>query len=118
MALALADCAQNPVAGNPNLVLLTESQEIAMGRREGTNFRRQYDVYDDAQLLQYVNEIGQQLAKSSHRPGLEYHCLVVDAPEVNAFAHPFRLHIITAQAGLTFAELARRSAGSPKGTCE
>ena len=50
LTLLLANCAENPVTGNPNLVLLTESQEIAMGRREDTNVRRQYDVYDDAQL--------------------------------------------------------------------
>ena len=88
VALALTGCAQNPVTGNPNLVLLTESQEIAMGRREDTNVRRQYDVDDDAQLQQYVNEIGQRLAKASHRPGLDYRFLVVDTPEVNAFALP------------------------------
>jgi predicted Zn-dependent protease len=88
LALALVDCAQNPVTGNPNLVLMSESQEIAMGRREDTNVRRQYDAYDDAQLQQYVDEIGQRLAKMSHRPGIEYRFLVVDSPEVNAFALP------------------------------
>lgn len=88
VSLALTNCAQNPVTGNPNLVLLTESQEIAVGRREDTNVRKQYGAYDDAQLQQYVNEIGQRLAKASHRPGLEYRFLVVDAPEVNAFALP------------------------------
>ena len=87
-AAALTNCAQNPVTGNPNLVLLTESQEIAIGRREDANVRKQYDVYDEAQLQQYVNEIGQRLAKASHRPGLDYHFLVVDSPEVNAFALP------------------------------
>ena len=53
-ALALTDCAENPVTGNPNLVLLTESQEIAMGRHEDTNVRRQYDVHDDAQLAAWL----------------------------------------------------------------
>jgi len=88
VALALIDCAQNPVTGNPNLVLMTESQEIAIGRREDTNVRRQYDVYDDPQLQQYVSEIGERLAKASHRPELQYRFLVVDSPEVNAFALP------------------------------
>lgn len=87
-ALALADCAQNPVTGNPNLVLVSESQEIAIGRREDANVRKQYEVYDNPALQQYVNEIGQRLAKSSHRPGIEYRFLVVDSPEVNAFALP------------------------------
>jgi predicted Zn-dependent protease len=87
-ALALANCATNPVTGNPNLVLISESQEIAIGKREDGNVRKQYSVYDDEQLQQYVNEIGQRLAKVSHRPGLDYRFMVVDSPEVNAFALP------------------------------
>jgi predicted Zn-dependent protease len=87
-AFTLANCAQNPVTGNPNLVLISESQEISIGKREDTNVRKQYSAYDDAQLQEYVNEIGQRLAKVSHRPGLEYRFLVMDSPEVNAFALP------------------------------
>ncbi len=87
-ALAVANCAQNPVTGSPNLVLVSESQEIAIGRREDANVRKQYDVYDNPALQQYVNEIGQRLARASHRPGIEYRFLVVDSPEVNAFALP------------------------------
>ena len=88
LALALANCAQNPVTGNPNLVLLSESQEIAIGRREDANVRKQYSAYDDTLLQQYVDGIGQRLARAGHRPGIEYHFLVVDSPEVNAFALP------------------------------
>jgi predicted Zn-dependent protease len=88
LALALANCAQNPVTGNPNLVLVSESQEIAIGRREDASVRKQYGAYDNPALQQYVSEIGQRLAKASHRPGLEYQFLVVDSPDVNAFALP------------------------------
>ena len=87
-ALVLTNCATNPVTGNPNLVLLTESQEIALGRREDGNVRKQYGAYDDAALQEYVGEIGERLAKASHRPGLQYRFLVVDSPEINAFALP------------------------------
>ena len=87
-ALALTNCAVNPVTGNPNLVLMTESQEIALGRREDTNVRKQYGAYDDPALQQYVSGIGERLAKTSHRPGLQYRFLVVDSPEINAFALP------------------------------
>ncbi|MBI2295011.1 MAG: M48 family metalloprotease [Betaproteobacteria bacterium] len=88
VALALSNCAQNPVSGQPNLVLVSETQEIAIGRREDPKVRKEYGVYDNAPLQQYVNEVGQRLAKASHRPGLEYHFLVVDSPDVNAFALP------------------------------
>lgn len=88
LALLLADCAQNPVTGQQNFVLISEAQEVATGRREDPNVRQEYGVYDNAPLQQYVNEVGQQLAKTSHRPNLEYHFLIVDSPDVNAFALP------------------------------
>lgn len=88
LALALANCATNPATGNPNLVTMSETQEVAVGRSEDPKVRRQYGVYDDAALQQYVSDIGRRLAKASHRPELEYQFLVVDSPEVNAFALP------------------------------
>ena len=88
LALTLTHCATNPVTGNPNLVLMTESQEIALGQREDGNVRKQYGVYDDPALQQYVTEIGERLAKASHRPELQYRFVVVDSPEINAFALP------------------------------
>ncbi len=88
LTLALANCAINPVTGNQNFVTMSESQEVNVGRSEDPKIRQEYGVYNNAALQQYVNEIGQRLARASHRPGLEYHFTVVDSPEVNAFALP------------------------------
>jgi len=87
-ALALANCAVNPVSGNPNFVTMSESQEVSVGRSEDKKVRQQYGIYDDPALQRYISDIGQRLAKSSHRTGLQYQFLVVDSPEVNAFALP------------------------------
>lgn len=87
-ALALTNCATNPVTGNPNFVTMSEAQEISIGRSEDQKIREQYGPYDDPALQRYVNEIGQRLAKASHRAGLQYQFLVVDSPQVNAFALP------------------------------
>jgi predicted Zn-dependent protease len=86
--LLLADCAQNPVSGNPNFVTMSESQEVQVGREEDVKVRQQYGVYDDKALQRYVDEVGQRLARGSHRPNLQYHFTVVDSPEINAFALP------------------------------
>lgn len=88
VTLALAGCAVNPVTGNPNFVTMSEAQEISVGRGEDKKVRDQYGVYDDPALQRYVNDIGQRLAKASHRTGLQYQFLVVDSPQVNAFALP------------------------------
>ncbi len=88
LTLSLANCAVNPVSGNPNFVTMSEAQEIHTGRSEDRKVREQYGIYNDPALQDYVSGIGQRLAKSSHRPGLQYQFLVVDSPEINAFALP------------------------------
>ncbi|MEY4597587.1 MAG: hypothetical protein RLZZ445_384 [Pseudomonadota bacterium] len=87
-ALSLANCALNPVSGNPNFVTMSESQEVSVGRSEDKKVREQYGSYNDPALQEYVSGIGQRLARSSHRPGLQYQFTVVDSPEINAFALP------------------------------
>jgi predicted Zn-dependent protease len=67
---------------------MSESQEIQVGREEDVKVRQEYGVYDNKALQQYVNEVGQRLAKNSHRPNLQYSFVVVDSPEINAFALP------------------------------
>jgi predicted Zn-dependent protease len=88
LALLLADCAQNPVSGRPNFVTMSEPEEIQVGRKEDVEVKKEYGVYNDPALQRYVNDVGQRLARVSHRPGLDYHFTVVDSPEINAFALP------------------------------
>ncbi|WP_435628201.1 M48 family metalloprotease [Candidatus Ferrigenium straubiae] len=85
----LAGCAQNPVTGQNDFVMMSEAQEIALGRQYNEQvIQKQYQVYESKPLQDYVNRIGQKLAKNSHRPNLGYHFTVLDTPEVNAFALP------------------------------
>ncbi len=88
LGLWLTACATNPVTGNPNFVVMTEAQEISMGRSLDADVRKQYHVYDSPELQEYVNQVGQKLAHNSHRPNLSYHFTVLDSTEVNAFALP------------------------------
>lgn len=89
LALALlAGCAQNPVTGKSDFVMMSESQEIALGRQVDVQIKKQYKVYESKALQDYVNRVGQKLATQSHRPNLQYRFTVLDSPEVNAFALP------------------------------
>lgn len=87
-ALLLTHCAQNPVSGSKDFVLMSESQEIQQGAQAHREVLQQYGVVNDPQLQAYVNRIGKGLAAKSHRPDLNWHFTVVDSPEVNAFALP------------------------------
>ena len=86
--LLLSHCAQNPVTGSKDFVLMSEQQEIQTGARMHKEVLREYTALDNSELQAYVNDIGQRLVKHSHRPGLQWHFTVVDSPEVNAFALP------------------------------
>ncbi len=85
---AVCGCATNPVTGGTDFVMISESQEIAIGREADPDVRREFGVYDDAGLNAYVQRLGSELAQKSHRPDLIYRFTVLDSPDVNAFALP------------------------------
>ncbi len=88
LAFAAAGCATNPVTGKSDFVMLSESQEIEMGREADPEIRREFGVYDDPALSAYVQRVGAELAAKSHRTDLVYRFTVLDSPDVNAFALP------------------------------
>ncbi|HJU42188.1 MAG TPA: M48 family metalloprotease [Vicinamibacterales bacterium] len=86
--LVTAACATNPVTGKRQMSLLSEAEEIAIGQQQDAEIRREMGVYDDPELQRYVNEVGQELARVSHRPNLPWTFTIVDSPAINAFALP------------------------------
>jgi predicted Zn-dependent protease len=84
----LVGCATNPVTGRREISLVSEGQELALGKEGHAAVLQEYGVYDNPELQAYVNGIGQSLAKVSHRPGLAWTFTVIDDPAVNAFALP------------------------------
>ena len=86
--LWVAGCSTNPVTGQHDITFVSEKGEIEEGRRAHEQVIRAYGVYEDQALQDYINGIGQRLAKLSHRPELEFHFTVIDSDEINAFALP------------------------------
>ena len=83
-----AACATNPVTGKRQMSLLSEAEELAIGQQQDAEIRREMGVYNDPALQAYVTEIGQDLARASHRPHLPWTFTIVDSPAINAFALP------------------------------
>ena len=81
-------CATNPVTGDREFVLMSEAQEISLGREADAQIQRDMGLYSDPGIQRYVEEIGLSLAALSHRPDLPWQFAVVDSPAVNAFALP------------------------------
>jgi predicted Zn-dependent protease len=81
-------CAKNPVTGNRQLVLMSEAQEIEMGKSADPQIIQQYGLYPDKALQDFINEKGKKMAAISHRPNIEYNFRIVDSDILNAFAIP------------------------------
>ena len=73
LLLFLGSCAVNPVTGRQELMLLTEEEEVQLGRQTDAQIVKQYRLYPDPKLTGYLDPMGQRLAKASHRAELPFH---------------------------------------------
>jgi len=78
-ALYLHACAVNPVTGTPDFVLMSEEQEISLGRQYSTEIVKEMPVYDNPALTELVQPVGDRIAANSHRPDLVYRFTVLDS---------------------------------------
>ena len=88
LLLQLAGCAVNPATGRTDFVMMSEQQEIDLGRNYAREITKQYPRYADEKLQAYVQRVGERVARNSHRGNLDYRFTVVDSPDINAFAIP------------------------------
>lgn len=88
LSFSLSNCARNPVTGKKQVVLMSEEQEIAMGKEADPQIIAQFGLYEDTALQNFINVKGKQMAAISHRPKLEYGFRVLDSEVLNAFAVP------------------------------
>ena len=89
LAASLTGCAVNPVTGKPDFVMVSETQELALGEQNYAPMQQaEGGVYDvDPQLTAYVAEVGNKLAAESDRP-LPYEFVVLNNSVPNAWALP------------------------------
>lgn len=95
--LTSCSVSRSPVTGKKRAYGYSWQQEIALGKEADPQIVAQYGLYDDKDLAEYVNRIGQEvLAKSDmKRPDqlqeykdTEFFFRVLDSSVVNAFALP------------------------------
>jgi len=87
-ALFNTGCATNPVSGKQDLVLMSEEDEIKLGKQAHQEIMKQYRPYENPALQRYVEGIVEELSKKSHRSNLVFHVTILDSPDINAFALP------------------------------
>jgi len=88
-ALFLAQsCATNPVTGKRQVALMSEDQELAMGKEADPQIVMQYGLYQNAELQNFITQKGREMVAVSHRPNIAYEFKIVDSDVLNAFAIP------------------------------
>jgi predicted Zn-dependent protease len=85
LLVPVAACATNPLNGKDNLVLVSDEQEIEIGKSAIAQVASSVGVYENPALTAYVARVGKALAAKSERPDLPWEFQVVDDPTVNAF---------------------------------
>lgn len=63
-------------------------EELAFGREIASRLLGQYKRTSNEKLQKYVSLVGKTLAQNCSRPELEYHFIVVDSSEINAYSTP------------------------------
>jgi predicted Zn-dependent protease len=76
---------------------MTPEQEYYIGRTVAATILSQNKPYDQKALTTYLNTVGQYLAMFSDKPETfgGYHFLVMDTPDINAFAAPGGLILVS-----------------------
>jgi predicted Zn-dependent protease len=76
---------------------ITPEQEYYIGRSVAATVLGRYRPYDDQEANEYLNVLGQTLAQASDKPETfgGYHFLILDSDEINAFAAPGGLILVT-----------------------
>jgi len=87
--LCLAGCAVNPLTGDKELMLMPLEQDIQIGRRYAPEVEKELGGrIKDKALQDYINSVGQRIARVSHIRSIEYHFTALNHKSVNAFALP------------------------------
>jgi predicted Zn-dependent protease len=88
VCLALAGCVRNPATGKLELNLLSQSQEIELGKQGAAEVEQSIGLYRDPKIEEYVATLGHGLSQQTPRKDLPWQFQVVEDASVNAFALP------------------------------
>jgi predicted Zn-dependent protease len=75
-----------PDLGSPAASVLSQSDEYRLGAMVAKELRDQNALIEDAEVSEYINNIGQRLASQSAMGGQNFHYFVIKETSINAFA--------------------------------
>lgn len=87
-AALLLSCATTGPGGKRSLILIPESDEIAIGRSLAARVDSTEVILKDEIWQSYLTEVGERIVAVCDRPDLGYQFRVIDSDQINAFAAP------------------------------
>lgn len=82
-------CSRNPATGRLQFSLMSEQEEIALGKEAHGEITKSVPLYEEQPAVtQLVKTVGEKVTSNSERPGLPWTFTLLDDPSVNAFALP------------------------------
>jgi Zn-dependent protease with chaperone function len=82
-------CAFNPITGQQELMLFPEKQDLEIGKQYAPEIEKELGgKIEDEDLQNYIDSVGQKIARISHKPDWEYHYVALNDKQINAFALP------------------------------
>lgn len=85
----VAGCATNPVTGRNQLMLMSEASELSMDQQWAPHqFSSDYGASQDKELNEYISQVGNDIARHSHRAQMPYNFRVLNTTVVNGYTFP------------------------------
>ena len=84
----ISSCQINPATGNKEISLMSTKEEDIIGKQEHDKIIKEYGIYDDDILDNYINSLGNFLVSTSELSNKKFTFTILDTPIVNAFALP------------------------------
>ncbi|MFA5554627.1 MAG: M48 family metallopeptidase [Phycisphaerae bacterium] len=86
----LTGCVTNPISGESQFIIFSEEQDVELGKNYAPEIEKQLGGQIQNLVVQnYLNSIGQQIARVSHQPPyFSYQYIALDDEMINAFALP------------------------------
>jgi len=78
----------NPATQRKESYFISETQEITIGKNISHEIIQKNRIISNRDLKSYLENMGQKIARASHRNHLNYNFSIVDDNEINAFALP------------------------------
>ncbi len=88
LSFLLSSCQINPATGEKELSLISKKEEDDIGKSEHKKIIKQFGIYENRRLQNYINSLGEFLVSTSELSNKTFTFTILDSPIVNAFALP------------------------------